>query len=108
MVPFSLDTVSVLGFWATMLLKESGGDANPFEALNREDDVSDFFRKALKTLKGGWIFQGKNKHKIKIELTRSEAQKLATDPTPSHYQAKLWAKKKLRNTLDSTTPFLIH
>jgi hypothetical protein len=43
-------------------------DANPFKALNGEDDVSDFLRKALEALEGGWIFQGKKKQKVKIDL----------------------------------------
>ncbi len=41
--------------------------ANPFEALNGEDNASNFLRKALEALEGGWIFQWKKKHKVKIE-----------------------------------------
>jgi hypothetical protein len=46
---------------------------NPFEALNGEDNSSNFFRKALKALEKGWIFQGRKKHKVKIEPTCLEA-----------------------------------
>jgi hypothetical protein len=49
------------------------GDANSFKALNGEDNASDFLRKGLEALEGGWIFQGKNKHKVKINPTRPEA-----------------------------------
>ncbi len=58
-------------------------DANPFKALNGEDDASDFFRKAPEAPKGGWIFQGKKKHRVKIDLARPEAghhPQLATLP----------------------------
>jgi hypothetical protein len=39
-------------------------DANPFKALNGEDDVSDFLKKTPEALEGGWIFQGKKKQKV--------------------------------------------
>jgi hypothetical protein len=32
-------------------------DLNPFEALNEENQSSDFLRKILKELEGGWTFQ---------------------------------------------------
>lgn len=44
-------------------------NAKPFEALNEEDKASDFLRKASKALEGGCTFQGKKKHKVKIEPT---------------------------------------
>lgn len=42
-------------------------DTNLFKALNGEGNASDFLRKALEALNGSWIFQGKKKHKVKIE-----------------------------------------
>ncbi len=46
---------------------------NPFEALNGEDDASNFLRKAPKASEGGCIFQGKKKHMVKIDSSRPEA-----------------------------------
>jgi hypothetical protein len=43
---------SMQGKWA---------DLNPFEALNGENESSNFLKKILKKLKGGWTFQGKKK-----------------------------------------------
>jgi hypothetical protein len=34
-------------------------DLNPFEALNGENESSNFLRKVPEKLEGGWIFQGK-------------------------------------------------
>jgi hypothetical protein len=57
-------------------------DANPFEALNGEDDASNFLRKALEALEGGWIFQGKKKHKVKIDPT---CPKVSHHPCSQHH-----------------------
>jgi hypothetical protein len=38
------------------VVQRKWADANPFEALNREDDSSNFLRKILEDLEGGWIF----------------------------------------------------
>jgi hypothetical protein len=47
-------------------------DLNPFEALNEENESSDFLRKIPKELKGGWTFQGKKKNKVRIDTIRLE------------------------------------
>jgi len=36
-------------------------DLNPFEALNGENESSNFLKKILEELKGGWTFQGEKK-----------------------------------------------
>jgi hypothetical protein len=36
-------------------------DLNPFEALNRENESSDVFKKISEELEGGWTFQGKQR-----------------------------------------------
>jgi hypothetical protein len=38
-------------------------DVNPFEALNGENESSNFFKKIPKELKRRWTFQGKRKKK---------------------------------------------
>jgi hypothetical protein len=43
---------SVQGKWA---------DLNSFEALNGENESSNFLRKISKKLEGGWTFQGKTR-----------------------------------------------
>lgn len=44
-------------------------DANPFEALNGEDDASNFLRKAPEAPKGDWIFQGKKEVRNTLNST---------------------------------------
>lgn len=56
-------------------------NANPFEALNGEENAFNFLKKALEALERGWIFQGKNKHKVRIELACPEVNH------PSHIVA---------------------
>ncbi len=34
-------------------------DLNPFEALNKENESSDFLKKVSEELEGGWTFKGK-------------------------------------------------
>jgi hypothetical protein len=36
-------------------------DLNPFETLNGENESSNFLRKILEELEGGWTFQGKKR-----------------------------------------------
>jgi len=33
-------------------------DLNPFEALNGENESSDFLKKTIEEVEGGWTFQG--------------------------------------------------
>jgi hypothetical protein len=51
------------------LSQRKWANANPFETLNEEDEAFSFLRKAPEALEGGWTFQGKKKHKVKIEPT---------------------------------------
>jgi len=37
--------------------------------MNGEEDTFDFFKKTSEALEGGWIFQGKKKHKVRIKPT---------------------------------------
>ncbi len=43
-------------------------DLNPFEALNEENESSDFLRKISEELEGGWTFQGEKKNKINKKI----------------------------------------
>jgi hypothetical protein len=54
---------STQGKWANL---------NPFEALNGENESSNFLRKIPKELEGGWTFQGKKQNKVKIDTIRSK------------------------------------
>jgi hypothetical protein len=54
---------STQGIWA---------DLNPFEALNGENESSDFLRKIPEELEGGWTFHGKKKNKVRINTIRPE------------------------------------
>jgi hypothetical protein len=47
-------------------------DLNPFEALNEENESSNFLKKTLEELEGGWTFQGKKKNKVRIDTIFSE------------------------------------
>jgi hypothetical protein len=47
-------------------------DINPFEALNGENESSDFLRKIPEELEGGWTFKGKKKNKVRIDTIRLE------------------------------------
>jgi hypothetical protein len=72
-------------------------NANPFQALNGVNNASNFFRKTLKALEGGWIFQGKNKHKVKLDPTRPEA----VHPTHlAELPSRISEKKKVQKYLE--------
>jgi hypothetical protein len=58
-------------------------DANPFGTLNEDLGASGFLKKTLEALEEGWIFQGKNKHKVKIATQR------ATTGHPSQLDSSL-------------------
>jgi hypothetical protein len=50
-------------------------DLNPFEALNGENESSNFLRKIPKELEGGWTFKGKKKNKVRIDIIRSKGDR---------------------------------
>ncbi len=80
-------------------------NVNPSEALNGEDDVFDFLKKVSEVPKGGWIFQGKKKHRVKIDLACLEA---GQQPQLVTLLGKTLGKKEVRNIRNSPTPFLTH
>jgi len=49
-------------------------DLNPFEAFNKENESSDFFRRIPEELEGKWTFQGKKKNKVRIDIIRPEGE----------------------------------
>jgi hypothetical protein len=54
---------SVQGKWTSL---------NPFEALNGENESSNFLKKIPEELEGGWTFKGKKKNKVRINIIRPE------------------------------------
>jgi hypothetical protein len=54
------------------LVQGKWADLNPFEALNGENESSDFLREIPEELKGTWTFQGKKKNKVRIDTICAE------------------------------------
>jgi hypothetical protein len=78
---------------------------NPFETLNGEDDAFDFLKKVSEVPEGGWIFQGKKKHIVKIDLARPKA---GQQPQLVALPSKTLGKREVRNIRNTLTPFLTH
>jgi hypothetical protein len=55
-------------------------DLNPFEMLNGENERSDFLRKILEEIEGGWSFQAKKKNKERVDTIRPDSNQ---SPHPS-------------------------